>query len=369
MTGRGFVAFMFIDELEIFVQAGHGGAGCVSFRREKYVELGGPNGGSGGSGGSVIIRARLDFNTLLPLRNRKHYRADKGQRGGGSNMTGASGKDLILEVPCGTVVRDRESNGLVGDLTRDGEQIVVAAGGRGGKGNKHFASSTNRAPRYAQQGERGESLWLRLELKMVADVGLVGFPNAGKSTLISRVSAARPKVADYPFTTLTPNLGVVSAGRFDSFLIADIPGIIEGAHQGAGLGLRFLRHIERTTLLLLLIDPADPEKDSADTFAILCNELSSFSPKLARKDMVVAFTKADLPLSPEREGALAALRRNLDAGKVAHHRTSAVRGDGIRELVYDLFERIKRARLEHPQPLEDAGPQPDRPSSDPLDEV
>ncbi len=364
---------MFIDELEIFVQAGHGGAGSVSFRREKYVEFGGPDGGDGGRGGNVIIRVRPEFNTLLPLRNRKHYRAGKGRRGGGGNMTGASGGDLVLEVPGGTMVRDRESGALLGDLTREGDQIVVATGGRGGKGNKHFASATHRAPRIAQPGEDGESLWLRLELKMVADVGLVGFPNAGKSTLISRVSAARPKVADYPFTTLVPNLGVVRVDRFDSFLIADIPGIIEGAHQGAGLGLRFLRHIERTAILLLLVDPADVEKQPDEAFEILRNELSSFSQKLARKPLVAAFTKADLPLSPEREEALTSLQQKLDELGVAHHRISAVRGDGIRELVYDLFERIQEARRAHPemddQASEPAEPQTDPTASDPLDEV
>ena len=292
---------MFIDELEIFVQAGHGGNGCVSFRREKYVEFGGPDGGNGGDGGSVTLRVREDFNTLLPLRTQKHYRAERGRNGRGSNMTGACGEARVLEVPPGTIVRDRETGTILGDLVRVGQEIIVAHGGRGGKGNKHFASATHKTPRFSQKGEAGDELWLKLELKIVADVGLVGFPNAGKSTLISRLSQAKPKVADYPFTTLKPSLGVIPVSGYDTIVMADIPGIIEGAHEGAGLGIRFLRHIERTSLLLLLVDPADFERDVDETYRVLLNELNSFSPRLAAKQHVVAFTKSDLVHDREDE--------------------------------------------------------------------
>ena len=347
---------MFIDELEIFVMAGHGGSGCVSFRREKYVEFGGPNGGNGGDGGSVIARVMPAFNTLLPLRTQKHYRAGRGGNGRGSNMTGANGRDHILQVPSGTLIRDRETGTLLGDLTRAGEEIVIAHGGRGGKGNKHFATPTNRAPKFAQPGEEGESLWIKLELKMIADVGLVGFPNAGKSTLISRISSARPKVADYPFTTLVPNLGVVSAGSYESFVVADIPGIIEGAHDGAGLGLRFLRHIERTSLLLLMIDPSDPQRDPYSCYETLLTELNSFSSKLARKKIVVAFTKTDLPDAHPQ--ASTRLRERLGAEKIQLFCFSAVTGEGIAPLIHGLNELIGAEKA--------AGPEPEPPEEEPV---
>ncbi len=333
---------MFIDELEIFVEAGNGGNGALSFRREKYVEFGGPDGGDGGNGGSVIVRVRPELNTLLPLRNRRKYKAGHGQNGRGSNMTGAGGDALVLEVPAGTIIRDKESGTIIGDLTRYDSEIVVAHGGRGGKGNRHFVSSTHQAPRFAQPGEEGETMWIKLELKVLADVGLVGFPNAGKSTLISRISAAKPKVADYPFTTLKPNLGVVKATPMDNFVVADIPGIIEGAHEGAGLGLRFLKHIERTSLLLVMIDPADPEREPADCYRILRNELQSFSPKLAEKDFLVAFTKADV--THDREELLNDLKAELDTQGIWHTTISSVTGEAIRELVFELNGRVKEAK-------------------------
>ncbi|CAM2007022.1 GTPase ObgE [Acanthopleuribacter pedis] len=333
---------MFIDELTIYVEAGNGGNGALSFRREKYVEFGGPDGGDGGNGGHVIVRVRPEFNTLLPLRNRRKYKAGHGQNGRGSNMTGAGGESLILEVPAGTIVRDKESGTILGDLTRPDSEVIVAHGGRGGKGNRHFVSSTHQVPRFAQSGEDGENLWIKLELKVLADVGLVGFPNAGKSTLISRISAAKPKVADYPFTTLKPNLGVVKATPMDNFVVADIPGIIEGAHEGAGLGLRFLKHIERTSLLLVMIDPANPEREPADCYRILLNELKSFSAKLAEKDYLVAFTKADV--THDRDERVAELKQELTDNGVWHTTISSVTGEAIRELVFELNGRVKTAR-------------------------
>ena len=370
---------MFVDELEIYVEAGHGGSGCVSFRREKYVPFGGPDGGQGGDGGSVLIRVKPELNTLLPLRNRRHYRAGKGGNGRGGNRTGATGRSLVLEVPAGTIVRDRETGTIVGDLTRSDDSIVVARGGRGGKGNKHFATATHRAPRFAQPGEPGESLWLKLELKVLADVGLVGFPNAGKSTLIGRISAAKPKIAAYPFTTLEPHLGVVAVNRIESFVVADIPGIIEGAHEGAGLGLRFLKHIERTSLLLILIDPTDPERNPEDNYRALLEELGAYSPKLRAKKTVAAFTKADVGCP--REEDLHALMASLEKDGVPCFRISAVRGDGIKDLIYGLNELVKQRRLSDSRvevdtgefersPPPDSGNRPQGPqAADPLDEL
>lgn len=359
---------MFIDELEIYVQAGHGGAGCTSFRREKYVEFGGPDGGNGGDGGHVILKVRPEFNTLLPLRTLRHYRAERGQNGRGSNMTGACGNSLILDVPAGTIVRERETGAILGDLTQEGDEIIVAKGGRGGKGNRHFSSSTLRAPRFSQPGEDGDALWIKLELKMLADVGLVGFPNAGKSTLISRISAAKPKVADYPFTTLKPNLGVVQAGDYGSFVVADIPGIIEGAHDGAGLGLRFLKHIERTSLLLMLIDPSDPERDPYTCYKVLRNELRSFSEKLSRKPIVVALTKEDVP--HEQEEPMARLAEELENADIKYLVISSVTGSGIDQLVRYLHERVMEEKSHRPQtPVIEEPEEPSSSDIDPLDEI
>ncbi len=283
---------MFIDSAKIFVKAGDGGNGVVSFRREKYVPKGGPDGGDGGNGGSIILQADRNLSTLLDFRYKAHYKAERGRHGQGARKTGLSGKDVIIKVPCGTIVKDAETNHVLGDLTQHGETLVVAKGGRGGRGNQHFATPTNRAPRYAEPGQSGEERTLILELKLLADVGLVGFPNAGKSTLISVISAAKPKIADYPFTTLEPNLGIVPYRDYQSFVVADIPGIIEGASEGKGLGLRFLKHIERTKVLAILIPCTSP--DIKREYQILTNELRKFSEGLATKPKVIVISKMDL---------------------------------------------------------------------------
>ncbi|MCB1044248.1 MAG: GTPase ObgE [Acidobacteria bacterium] len=358
---------MFIDELEIEVKSGAGGNGCVSFRREKYVARGGPDGGNGGDGGNVILKVDPSFNTLLPLRNMRHYRAGKGTNGKGSDMTGARGSDLVLFVPKGTLVRDRESGTLIGDLTSDADSLVVAQGGRGGKGNAHFATAAHRAPRFAQPGEAAIVRWIRLELKVMADIGLVGFPNAGKSSLIRAISAARPKVADYPFTTLVPQLGVVDAGNLESFVVADIPGIIQGAHAGQGLGHRFLRHIERTKWLLILLDPTDPERSVHDAYQTLQDELKAFSDVLARKGFSVAFTKADLPMSDDQEVALQKLADTLTEQKIDHLHISSLKEQNLKTLVRQLNERVKSNERWYPEIEKE--PKRTTQMSDPLDEL
>jgi GTP-binding protein len=286
---------MFVDEIEIYVQGGDGGKGCISFRREKYVPRGGPNGGDGGNGGSVILEADENLSTLLDYRYTRHYRASRGDHGQGSDKHGASAPDLILRVPVGTQIYGRETADLLGDLTSHGKRLVVAKRGKGGRGNAAFKSSTNQAPRVADDGEPGEGRWLRLELKLLADVGIVGFPNAGKSTLISRISAARPKIADYPFTTMMPHLGLVRVDDARGFVIADIPGLIPGASEGRGLGLRFLRHLERCRLILHLID-LDPAtgRDPVEDYGAIMAELRAYSPELAARPQVVAGNKRDL---------------------------------------------------------------------------
>jgi GTPase len=283
---------MFIDRVIVQAKAGDGGSGIVSFRREKFVPMGGPDGGDGGRGGNVIVRADSNLNTLLDYTYRDSWKAETGDHGSGSNKSGRSGADLVLPVPPGTVVRDSTTNEVLGEVLDDGDEIVVARGGRGGKGNAFFATSTHQAPREYQPGEDGESRSLELELKLIADVGLVGQPNAGKSTLLSVISAARPKIADYPFTTLSPNLGVVQLSGNRTFVVADIPGIIEGAHEGKGLGLQFLRHIERTRILAFLI-PIDSMDWQAE-YDQLRREIEAYSPELARKPHCVVFTKMDL---------------------------------------------------------------------------
>ncbi len=286
---------MFLDYAKIFVAGGHGGNGCVSFRREKYIPKGGPDGGDGGDGGSVILEVDPHLRTLIDFRYRRKYQAGRGQHGRGKQQAGKRGKDVILRVPPGTVVRDADTGEQLADLTEAGQRYVVARGGRGGRGNMHFATPTHRAPREAEEGLSGESRWIELELKLIADVGLVGKPNAGKSTLLSRISAARPKIADYPFTTLQPNLGIVQFREMQSFTVADIPGLIEGAHAGKGLGHQFLRHIERTRLLAYLIDPADPDNQTpADVYRALREELAQYSPTLVEKPSVVFLTKKDI---------------------------------------------------------------------------
>ena len=291
----------FVDEATIHVKAGDGGNGCVSFRRERFVPRGGPDGGDGGKGGDVILQADVQLGTLLDLTYPKQFRAQKGSHGKGKDQTGKKGENLIIRVPVGTLVRDDQTEELLQDLLFDGQQFVVAEGGRGGRGNARFATPMLRAPRHAEKGEKGREHWLRLELKLLADVGLIGYPNVGKSTLLSRISSARPKIADYPFTTLVPNLGVVNQGDHRPFVVADIPGLIEGASKGAGLGLTFLRHVERTRLLIHLLDISEgPPRDPVKDFHSLNHELKAYHPSLQKKTQLLALNKIDLPSVHER---------------------------------------------------------------------
>ena len=325
---------MFLDEVHIFVKAGDGGNGCVSFRREKYVPRGGPNGGDGGDGGNVIVRASVHWATLAHLYNRHHVKAGRAEHGRGSNQSGASGEDAVVEVPCGTVVRDFESGEPLADLVADGEAAVVARGGHGGRGNQHFATPTRQAPRFAEPGTPGEERHIRLELKLLADVGLVGLPNAGKSTLLARISAARPKIADYPFTTLEPHLGVVSRdGGARSLVFADIPGLIEGAHVGAGLGHRFLRHIERCRILLQLVDLASdvPVRRQVE---VLRQELAMHDATLAERTAILVGTKADAVSDPARRRELEAVAAAMSVPCTV---ISAVSGEGIEGMLEMVF--------------------------------
>ena len=283
---------MFIDYVKIFIKAGDGGNGAVAFRREKYVPKGGPAGGNGGRGGNVVFKADRNLHTLLDFRYNRKYLAANGAPGGNSLKDGKSGADVIVKVPVGTIVKDLETENILFDLDEDGREFIVAKGGKGGKGNSNFATPTNQAPRFAEDGTPGEQLDVILELKLIADIGLVGFPNAGKSTLISSISAARPKIADYPFTTLEPNLGIVNYKDYHSLTVADIPGIIEGAHVGKGLGLKFLRHIERTKILLVMIDISS--ENIQTEYDTLMNELNNYSEELSKKEKIIALTKADL---------------------------------------------------------------------------
>lgn len=329
---------MFYDKAKIFVKGGDGGSGCVAMRREKYVPEGGPWGGDGGQGGDVILRADEGLRTLVDFKYKQHYRAERGRHGEGKNMHGASGDDLFVRVPVGTVVKDAATGSLIADLVRHGQEVVVARGGRGGRGNARFATPYNKAPRIAEKGEPGEERWLSLELKLLADVGLVGFPNAGKSTLISRVSAAKPKIAGYPFTTITPNLGVVRMGEGSSFIVADIPGLIEGAHAGAGLGHKFLRHVERTRLLVHVIDTAGTEgRDPVEDFKITNRELSLYNPALGLKPQIIAANKMDLQ---EASGNLLRLEKAYGE-KYEIFPISAVTGTGIKSLLYRVASLLK----------------------------
>ncbi len=303
----------FVDEVSIFVKAGDGGNGMMSFRREKFIEKGGPNGGDGGDGGSVYLEADENLNTLVDYRYTRRFQAQNGQKGGSTDCTGAKGEDLILLVPVGTTVIDAATQEIMGDLTKAGQRLLVAQGGWHGLGNTRFKSSTNRAPRQTTPGKSGDARDLKLELKVLADVGLLGLPNAGKSTFIRSVSAAKPKVADYPFTTLVPNLGVVSVGRYKSFVIADIPGLIEGASEGAGLGIRFLKHLARTRLLLHLVDMAPLDgSDPADAAEVILHELEKFSPALTQRDRWLVLNKADQLLDDEREERVRQVVERLD---------------------------------------------------------
>ena len=306
----------FVDYVKICCRSGAGGKGYMHFHRDKFTAKGGPDGGDGGRGGHIILRGNKQLWTLLHLKYRKHVIADDGERGDAALRHGANGKDEILEVPLGTVARDAETGEIVAEITEEGQEVILLPGGRGGLGNDHFKTPTNQAPRYAQPGEAGRTEWKILELKVLADVGLVGFPNAGKSTLLSKITAAKPEIGDYPFTTIVPNLGIVPYYDFQSFVVADIPGIIEGAHEGKGLGLRFLRHIERNSILLFLI-PAD-SNDIREEYRILCNELEKYNPELMHKDRIIAVTKADM-LDDELMDAIKKEYKDLDFIFISSH--------------------------------------------------
>jgi GTP-binding protein len=344
---------MFIDEAKILVKAGDGGNGCVAFRREKFVPRGGPSGGDGGRGGDVVMQSSQRHNTLIHFRFNPEHKAERGRHGEGSNCTGRDGESITLQVPVGTTVYDAETGELIHDFSRPDEAVVVAKGGRGGRGNQHFATPVHQAPRESEPGRLGEERTYRLELKLLADVGLVGYPNAGKSTLISRISAAKPKIADYPFTTLEPNLGVVTVGEApneESFVVADLPGLIEGAHLGSGLGIQFLRHIERTRVLLHLVDVSDASgrPDPVEDFKIINAELASFGHGLAEKPMIVVATKID-SANPEK---LKKLTTYAKRRKLEFHAISAVSGQGIEDLKWALAAHVREARVvEVPEPV------------------
>jgi GTP-binding protein len=323
---------MFIDSARIYIKSGDGGNGIVSFRREKYIAAGGPDGGDGGKGGDVIFVVDEGIMTLADFRYKKHYKAENGQNGGPSNRTGRSGKDLIIKVPPGTIIRDEETGFVLADLTKADQKVVIAKGGKGGRGNQHFATPTRQVPNFAQSGDFGEERWIIMELKLLADAGLIGYPNAGKSTILSVVSAANPKIANYPFTTVQPNLGVVSLDEGSSFVLADIPGLIEGAHEGVGLGHEFLKHVERTKVLIHVVDVAGVDgRDPLSDFEVINEELKNYSPSLAEKPQVVAANKIDLPDGQEK---LENFTKDIEARGYKVFAVSAATNKGIRELVY-----------------------------------
>ena len=336
---------MFIDEARIRIKAGDGGNGCMAFRREKFVPRGGPSGGDGGRGGDIVMESSQRHNTLVHFRFNPEHKAERGRHGEGSNCTGRDGEGIVLKVPVGTALYDEETGELVHDFQRPDESVVIARGGRGGRGNQHFATSTHQAPREHELGRAGEEKHYRLELKLLADVGLVGFPNVGKSTLIARISAAKPKIADYPFTTLQPNLGVVSIGEApheESYVVADIPGLIEGAHLGAGLGVQFLRHIERTRILVHLVDVSDAggRPDPVEDFKVIMGELKSFGHGLDEKPMIVFASKADVA-NPEKLKKLKAMAKRK---KLPFYAISAVTGLGVEALKYAIGDRVRELR-------------------------
>lgn len=334
---------MFVDYVKIYVKGGDGGNGIVAFRREKYVPMGGPAGGDGGRGGNVIFVADEGMSTLMDFKYHKHFKAKRGAHGQGKNMHGAGGEDLVMRVPVGTVIIDDDNGEVIADLTQAKQEVIVARGGRGGRGNARFSTSANRAPSISENGEPGQERWIRLELKLLADVGLVGFPNAGKSTLISVISAAKPKIADYPFTTLVPNLGVVQTRSHDSFVVADIPGLIEGAHQGTGLGHDFLRHVERTRVLLFVLDTAQTEgRDCLDDYKVLRWELEAFNPDMVSRPFLIVANKMDLP-----EAAANLIRLQDEFGDVVLPISAATR-QGIDTLVdrtWDLLLQVPRQEV------------------------
>jgi len=335
---------MFIDYSKISIKSGDGGNGCVSFRREKYVPKGGPNGGDGGNGGSIIFRASSQISTLIDFRYKKHYRAKRGQHGMGGDKTGKNGMDEIIIVPCGSVIKNFETKETITELLNNGEERVIIKGGRGGKGNTHFKSSTNRAPRTAEKGGEGKEMIIEVELKLIADVGLVGFPNSGKSTLISKISAAKPKIADYPFTTLVPNLGIVKYKEYDSFVVADIPGIIEGASSGKGLGIQFLRHIERTRLLVFMIDSthfSETQKSFLKEYKTLLEELKHYEADLMDKPRILCFTKSDA-VSEKLKKKLIKLKPDIEKVVI-----SSVSGEGLDELKDVIWSNLESDKLKY----------------------
>jgi len=337
---------VFIDQVRIYVKAGDGGSGCVSFRREKYIPAGGPDGGDGGRGGSVVLVADPNLATLIDFQYRRHFKAENGEHGRGKNQFGKDGEDLIIRVPLGTVVTHSETGELIADLTKPGQKLIVAVGGRGGRGNTRFTSPTRQAPAFAEKGEKGVELWINLELKLIADVALVGYPNAGKSTLIAAVSAAKPKIADYPFTTLVPNLGVVSLGEGNSFVVADVPGLIEGAHRGVGLGHDFLRHIERTRVIVHVVDTAAVEgRSPVEDYLQINKELALYNPKLAQLPQVVAANKMDLPTAQEHLGQL---RQAAAADGRMVFAISAAAGQGTQELMEHVGRLVAQIKAREP---------------------
>lgn len=337
---------MFVDRVTLYVKGGDGGRGCCSFRREKYVPRGGPDGGDGGDGGEVIVRAVAGTDSLADIVNRKHWRAEEGGHGRGDKCHGRRGEDLVIPVPPGTLVRDRDRGNILRDLTEAGQQVTVAYGGRGGRGNRAFATAVNRAPRETQPGTPGEERWIVLELKVIADAGLIGLPNAGKSTLLSRLSRAQPEVADYPFTTKYPNLGLVTLGDEQAFVLADLPGLIEGAHSGVGLGHAFLRHVERTRVLVHLVEPLPPDgSDPLQNYRVIRRELELHSPELVGKPEIVGVSKAELTGS---EGVRQRLEQELGRQVLA---VSAVTGQGLARLVEAVVECLKSLAVpEEPAP-------------------
>jgi GTP-binding protein len=334
---------MFFDQVKIFVKGGDGGDGCVAFRREKYVPFGGPSGGNGGAGGDVYLEVDRNLNSLIHFKKRSHFKAEAGQRGSGKKQQGATGQDRIVPVPPGTMVYNADSDELLADLVEEGQRVLVARGGRGGRGNAAFATPTNQAPRLAEHGEPGQARWLRLDLKLIADVGVIGMPNAGKSTLLSVVSAARPKIADYPFTTLQPNLGVVTVDGFQTFVLADVPGLIEGASEGAGLGHQFLRHVERTRLLIHLLDgaAADPLAD----YQAINHELARFDEKLAARPQIAVLNKMDLPAA---QAWWPLVEEAMREQGVEVYAISAVTGQGVKALMRRTLELLQS--LPEPEP-------------------
>lgn len=329
---------MFVDQARIFVKGGDGGNGTVAFRREKYVPQGGPSGGDGGRGANVVFQADEGLRTLMDFRYRRHYKGQRGEHGKGKNMHGASAPDLVIKVPVGTVIKDAETGAVLADLVENGQTFVGAKGGRGGRGNARFATSTHRAPAFAEKGEPGDERWLILELKLLADVGLVGFPNAGKSTFISRVSAARPKIADYPFTTLVPNLGVVEVAPGESFVMADIPGLISGAHRGAGLGHEFLRHIERTRVLVFILDCSGFEgRDPVEDYETLLEELRLYRSDLMERPRIIAANKVDVPGAMEVVSSLRERVKDIPVFPI-----SALTGEGVDQLVNKVYQTLSQ---------------------------